>query len=168
MALTGDEIMNSWRAITVTTALGLCLSAGTALADSSSFVGHWTLNKTQSKASPDEPMPSAATVDVTAADANHLTWTSKITDPKGAIHSETFDSAPDGKFYPIAGDSKGVTASFTIKGNTIVSIFKGGPNEDTDTLTCVPSPTGKQLICDGTISYGKGHLDTYKDVYDKM
>jgi hypothetical protein len=160
--------MFNWRIAAALTFAGFCATASGAWADDGSFVGRWTLNAAQSKMSPDEPVPKAVMAEVTAADSHHVTWTSRVTDNKGQTHTETFDGVPDGKFYPITGDSKGVTASYTLKGGTIVSVFKGSTAEDTDTVTCVLSTTGKQLICDGTISFGKGHLDTYKDVYDRM
>jgi hypothetical protein len=90
------------RGIKVVTGLCAALATGPAWADSSPFVGRWHRNPAQSTMPPGEPAPSDLTAEFSRADSSRLTWSATIVTPQGRRYVDTFDVAPDGKFYPIS------------------------------------------------------------------
>lgn len=156
--------MSGLRAIKIATGLCVALAAGSAWADSSSFVGRWHWNRAQSTMPPGEPVPSDVTAEISRADGTHLTWSLTVVASQGQPNVETFDAPADGEFYPISSDT---TAAFRLTGSTLQATFKG-PTGQTDALTCTLAADQKKLTCSGVLSDRAGHTANYVDVYDRM
>src|SRR6267142_117689 len=91
--------------------MGLCLvlAAGSALADSSSFVGRWHWNRAQSSSPPGEPMLNDVIAEISRADSTHVRWSVTVVAAQGQT-VETFEAVANGEFYPINSDT---TAAFS-------------------------------------------------------
>jgi hypothetical protein len=146
--------------------IGLCLvlAAGSALADSNSFVGRWHWNRTQSSPPPGEPVPTDVIAEISRADSTHVRWSLTVVAAQGQTSVETFDAVANGEFYPINSDT---TAAFSLNGNRLQSTFKG-PSGQTDALTCTLSADQRKMTCRGALSDGDGRTTNYVDVYDRM
>jgi hypothetical protein len=156
--------MRRLRGINVVAALCAALAAGPAWADSSAFLGRWHWNPAQSTMPPGEPMPDGLTAEFSRADSGRLTWSVTIITPQGRRYVETFDVAPDGKFYLISNDT---TAAFRLTGNVLQATFKG-PTGQSDALTCTLSADQQVMTCEGVVHGGTGRTVSYVDVYDRI
>jgi hypothetical protein len=146
--------------------IGLCLvlAAGSALADSNSFVGRWHWNRTQSTPPPGEPAPTDVVAEISRADSTHVRWSLTVLAAQGQTSVETFDAVANGEFYPVNSDT---TAAFSLNGSLLRATFKG-PSGQTDTLTCTLSADQRKMTCRGALSDGDGRTTNYVDVYDRM
>ena len=102
-------------------ALCIVLTAGSAWADSSSFVGRWHWNRAQSTVPAGEPVPNDITAEISRVDSGHMKWSLTVLASQGQTSVETFDAAADGEFYPISSDT---TAAFRLIGDTLQATFK--------------------------------------------
>jgi hypothetical protein len=145
--------------------VGVCaaLTAGSAWADSSPFVGRWHWNPTQSTLPPGEPAPSDLTSEISRADSEHLTWTVTIVTPDGRPDVVTFDPPADGQSYSIGN----TIASARVTGDTLQATFRE-PDGQVDTQTCTVAADQKQMTCQGVLTEGNGQTVTYVDVYDRL
>jgi hypothetical protein len=156
--------MRRLQGIKVVTGLCATLAASSAWADGSSFVGRWHWNPAQSTMPPGEPVPNDLTTEFSRADSDRLTWLVTIVTPGGRRFVETFDIAPDGKFYPISSDT---IAAFRLTGDALQATFKG-PTGQSDTVKCTLSADQKVMSCSGVLNEGDGRAATYVDVYDRI
>src|SRR5260370_10623032 len=118
--------------------IGLCLvlAAGSALADSNSFVGRWHWNRTQSSPPPGEPVPTDVIAEISRADSTHMRWSLTVRAAQGQTSVETFDAVANGEVYPINSDT---TAAFSLNGRLLRATFKR-PSGQTKTMTATLSP----------------------------
>ena len=146
--------------------LGLCaaLTASSAWAESSPFVGRWHWNRAQSTLPPGEPAPNDLTSEISRADGDSVTWTVTIVTPDGQSHVVPFEAATDGESYRISSDT---TASARLTGDTLQATFKG-PNGRSDVQTCTVSADQQQMTCRGVLTDGNGQTANYVDVYERM
>jgi class 3 adenylate cyclase len=87
-----------------------------------------------------------------------------IITPQGRRYVETFDVAPDGKFYPISSDT---TAAFRLTGDALQATFKG-PTGQSDAVRCSLSTDQQVMTCNGVLDEGNGRTANYVDVYDRI
>jgi len=146
--------------------MGLCavLTASSAWANSSPFVGRWHWNKAHSTPPLGEPMPQDFISEISKADPSTVNWSITILTPDGQSYAETFEAAADGEFRPLSNDT---TVSFRLSSDTLQATFKG-PAGQSDAQTCTLSADRKQLICKGVLTKGNGQTADYVDVYDRM
>jgi len=156
--------MSGRRLIGLIIGLSAVLTVGSALADSSSFVGRWHWNRSQSSPPPGEPVPNDVIAEISRADSMHVRWSLAVIAAQGQNSVETFDAVANGEFYPINSDT---TAAFRLYGNLLQSTFKG-PSGQTDTLTCTLSADQMKMTCRGALSDGDGRTTNYVDIYDRM
>jgi hypothetical protein len=159
-----EDVMKRLRTITVIAGLCAALAAGPAWADGSSFVGRWHWNPAQSSMPPGEPAPNDLTAEFSRADQSHLTWSVTIITPQGRRSVDTFEVAPDGKFYPISSDT---TAAVRLTGDVLEATFRG-PTGQADTVSCTLSADHKVMTCRGVLNQGNGRTANYVDVYDRI
>ena len=152
------------RGIEIVTGLCAALAASSAWADSSAFVGRWHWDPAQSTLPPGEPAPNDLTAECSRADSTRLTWSVTIITPQGRRYVDTFDVAPDGKFYPISIDT---TAAFRLTGDALQARFKG-PTGQSDVVSCTLSADQKVMTCSGVLNQGNGRTANYVDVYDRI
>jgi len=156
--------MNRLRSITVIVGLCAALTASSAWAESSPFVGRWHWNRAQSTLPPGEPAPNDLISEISRADGNFVTWSVTIVTPDGQPHVVTFDAAANGESYLISSDT---TASARLTGDTLHATFKG-PTGRSDAQTCTVSADQQHMTCRGVVTDGKGQAVNYVDVYDRM
>lgn len=146
--------------------IGLCFmsTAGSAWADSNSFVGRWHLNQAQSTLPAGAPAPKDVVAEFSRVDGTHVKWSLTVLASQGQTSVETFDTVANGEFYPINSDT---TAAFRLNGNSLQATFKG-PTGQTDTLSCTLTADLKKMICKGALISGDGRMTNYVDVYDRM
>jgi hypothetical protein len=157
--------MNRLRSITVIVGLCAALTASSAWAESSPFVGRWHWNRAQSTLPPGEPAPNDLISEISRADGNFVTWSVTIVTPDGQPHVVTFDSAaPNGESYRISSDT---TASARLTGDTLQATFKG-PAGRSDAQICTVSADQQHMTCRGVVTDGNGQAVNYVDVYDRM
>ena len=156
--------MNRLRGITVIVGLCTALTASSAWAESSPFVGRWHWNRAQSTLPPGEPVPNDVVAEISRVDSTHVQWSLTVLAAQGQTSVETFDAVPNGEFYPINSDT---TAAFSLIGNTLQATFKGSTGQ-TDSLTCTLAADQKKMTCKGVLSSGDGRTTNYVDVYDRM
>jgi hypothetical protein len=149
-----------------TVMVGLCaaLTAGSAWAESSPFVGRWHWNRVQSTLPPGEPAPNDLTSEISRADGNRLTRSATIVTLDGQPEVVTFDAPADGRAYPVGSDT---TASLRVTGDTLQATFTE-PDGQSDAQTCTVAADQKQMTCRGVLTEGDGQTVTYVDVYDRM
>ena len=155
--------MNRLRGCTVIVGLCAALTASSAWAESSLFVGRWHWNRAQSTLPPGEPAPNDLTSEISRADGNHVTWSVTIVTPDGQPHVVTFDAAANGESHRISSDT---TASVRLTGDTLQATFKG-PTGQSDAQTCTVSVDQQQMTCRGVLTDGDGHTVNYVDVYNR-
>jgi hypothetical protein len=156
--------MNLLRGTAVLVGLCAALTASSAWAESSPFVGRWHWNQAQSTLPPGEPAPNDLTSEISRADGNYVTWSVTIVTPDGQTQVVPFDAAIDGESSRISGDT---TASARLTGDALQATFKG-PTGQSDTQTCTVSADQQQMTCRGVLTGGDGHTVNYVDVYDRM
>jgi class 3 adenylate cyclase len=156
--------MRRLRGIEIVTGLCAVLAASSAWADGSPFVGRWHWNPAQSTMPPGEPAPNDLTAEFSRADKSHLTWSVTIIIPQGRRYVETFDVAPEDKFYPISSDT---TAAVRLTGDALQATFKG-PTGQSDAVRCILSADQQVMTCSGVLNEGNGRTSTYMDVYDRI
>ena len=156
--------MSGFRVTGFVTGLCIALVASSAWADSSAFVGRWHWNRAQSTLPSGEPVPKDITAEISRADSTHVKWSLTVSASQGQSTVETFDTVPNGEFYPISSDT---TAAFSLTGSTLEATFKG-PAGQTDTLTCTLAANQKKMTCKGVLNDGAGHVTNYVDVFDRM
>jgi hypothetical protein len=155
--------MNQLRGITVVMGLCALLAPSSAWAESSPFVGRWHWNQAQSTLPPGEPVPKDLICHIAKADTSHVQWSITVLTAEGQPQVETFDTAANGEFYPISGET---TASFRLTGDTLQATFTG-PAGQSDTQTCALSADQQQMTCRGVLTEGDGQTVKYVDVYDR-
>lgn len=148
--------------------IGLCallvgLTATSAWADGSPFMGRWHWNRAQSTLLPGDPVPADITADISRVDRTHIKYSTTVTDAQGNRRIDHFDTPANGEFYPISSDT---TASFQLIGNTLQATFKG-PADKSNSLTCSLSTDQRKMTCNGIMSREGGKTATYVDVYDR-
>src|SRR5437879_11932782 len=115
--------------------MGLCavLSAGSAWANSSPFVGRWHWNKAHSTPPLGEPMPQDFISEISRADPGTVNWSISILTPGGQSYAETSEAAADGGFRPLRSDT---TVSSGLSSDTLPATLtrRAGP-WDEPTLT---------------------------------
>jgi hypothetical protein len=156
--------MSGFRATGLVAGLCIALAASSAWADSSAFVGRWHWNRAQSTLPAGEPAPTDITTEISRADSTHVKWSLTVSASQGQSTVETFDTVPNGEFYPISSDT---TAAFRLTGSTLEATFKG-PAGQTDTLTCTLAADQKKMTCKGVLNDGAGHVTNYVDIFDRM
>lgn len=156
--------MNRLRSTAVIVGLCAALTASSAWAESSPFVGRWHWNREQSTLPPGEPAPNDLTSEISSAHGDRLTWSVTIVTAAGQPHVVTFDAAADGTPHRISGDT---TASARLTGDTLRATFKG-PTGRSDAQTCTVSADQQRMTCRGVLTDGAGHTVSYVDVYDRM
>ena len=156
--------MNRLRSITVIMGLCVVLTASSAGAESSPFVGRWHWNRAQSTLPPGETAPNDLMSEISRADGTYVTWSVTIVTPDGQPHVVTFDAAASGEFVRISSDT---TASARLTGDTLQATFKG-PTGQSDAQTCTVSADQQQMTCRGVLTDGNGQTANYVDVYDRM
>jgi hypothetical protein len=146
--------------------VGLCaaLTAGSASAESSPFVGRWHWNRAQSTLPPGEPTPNDLTSEISRADGERLTWSVTLVTPDGQPEVVTFDTPANGEPSPVTDDA---TASARVTADTLQATFKG-PGSESDAQTCTVAADQKQMTCRGVLTNADGQTQTYVDVYDRM
>lgn len=146
--------------------VGLCaaLTASSAWAESSPFVGRWHWNRAQSTLPPGEPAPNDLTSEISRADGNFVTWSVTIVTPDGQSHLVTFDAAANGESHRISSDT---TAAVRLTGDTLQATFKG-PTGQSDAQTCTVSADQQQMTCRGVLTPGDGQTMNYVNVYDRL
>jgi hypothetical protein len=75
--------MNRLRSITVIMGLCAVLTASSAWAESSPFVGRWHWNRAQSTLPPGEAAPDDLMSEISRADGTNVTWSITIVTPDG-------------------------------------------------------------------------------------
>ena len=125
--------MNRLRSTAVIVGLCAALTASSAWAESSPFVGRWHWNRTQSTPPAREPVLNDVTAEISRVDSTHVQWSLTVLASQGQTSVETFDAVPNGEFHPINSNN---TSAFRLVGNTLAT-FKG-PTGQTDTL---PAPS---------------------------
>ena len=156
--------MNRLRGTTVIVGLCAALTASSAWAESSPFVGRWHWNRAQSTLPPGEPAPNDLTSEISGADGNYVTWSVTLVTADGRPHVVTFDAAANGESHRISSDT---TASARLTGVTLRATFKG-PTDQSDAQACTVSADQRQMTCRGVLTNGDGRTVTYVDVYDRM
>jgi hypothetical protein len=156
--------MNRIRGTTVILGLSAALTASSAWAESSPFVGRWHWNRAQSTLPPGEPAANDLTNEVSRADGDHVTWSATIVTPDGQPHVVTFDAAANGEPHPISADT---TASTRLTGDALQATFNG-PAGQSDSQTCTLSADQQQMTCRGQLTDEDGQTASYVDVYDRM
>jgi len=156
--------MNRLRSTAVIVGLCAALTASSAWAESSPFVGRWHWNRAQSTLPPGEPAPNDLTSEISRADGNYVTWSVTIVTPDGQSHVVPFDAATNGESYSISSDT---TASARLTGDTLQATFKG-PTGQSDAQTCTVSADQQKMTCRGVLTDGNGQTANYVDVYDRM
>ena len=156
--------MNRLRSITLIMGLCAVLTASSAGAESSPFVGRWHWNRAQSTLPPGEAAPNDLISEISRADGTYVTWSITIVTPDGQPHVVTFDAAANGEFVRISSDT---TASARLAGGTLQATFKG-PTGQSDTQTCSVSADRRQMTCRGVLADGDRQTVSYVDVYDRM
>ena len=156
--------MNRLRSITVMMGLCAVLTASSAWAESSPFVGRWHWNRAQSTLPPGEPAPNDLVSEISRADGTSVTWSITIVTPDGQPHVVTFDAAANGEFVRISSDT---TASARLAGDTLHATFKG-PTGRSDAQTCSVSADRRQMTCKGVLTGGNRRTVNYVDIYDRM
>ena len=156
--------MNRLRSTTVIMGLCALLTASSAWAESSPFVGRWHWNRAQSTLPPGEAAPSDLVSEISRADGTSVTWSITIVTPDGQPHVVTFDAAANGEFVRISSDT---TASASLAGGTLQATFKG-PAGQSDAQTCSVSADRRQMTCKGVLIDGDRRTVNYVDVYDRM
>jgi hypothetical protein len=146
--------------------LGLCaaLTASSAWAESSPFVGRWHWNPAQSTLPPGEPMPNDLTNEISRADSERLTLSVTIVTPDGRPDLVTFDAPADGQSHPVGS---GTTASAHVTGDTLEATFTESDGQS-DVQSCTVTADEKQMTCRGVVTDPDGRTMTYVDVYDRM
>jgi len=146
--------------------VGLCaaLTASSAWAESSPFVGRWHWNREQSTLPPGEPAPADLTNEISRAGSDHLTWSVTIVASDGPSDVVTFDAPADGKWHPVGSDS---TASARVTGDTLQATFRE-PGGRSDAQTCTVAADQKQMTCRGVPTEPDGQTRTYVDVVDRL
>jgi hypothetical protein len=152
--------MNRLRATTVVVGLCAALTASSAWAQSSPFVGRWHWNRAQSTLPPGEPAPNDLMSEISRADGSHVTWSATIVTPDGQPHVVALDAAATGESYPISSET---TASARLAGDTLEATFKG-PTGQSDAQTCTVSADQQRMTCRGLLSDGAGRTVSYVDV----
>jgi hypothetical protein len=160
----GRIAMNRLRDATVMVGLWAALTAGSAWAESSPFVGRWHWNQAQSTLPSGEPPPDDLTSEISRADGDHLTWSATIVTPDGQPDVVTFDAPANGESYPVGSDT---SASVRVTGDTLQATFRG-PGGQSDAQTCTVAADHGQMTCRGVLTDGDGQTVTYVDVYDRM
>ena len=147
-------------------AVGICiaLATGSAWAGSSSLLGRWHWNRTQSTMPSGEPVPNDLTVEISRVDNTHVKWSLNVLAAQGRKNVEAFDTPANGEFYPVSSDT---TAAFRLRESALQATFKGAAGE-TDTLTCTVAADRKKMTCEGVLVDGNGQATNYVDVYDRM
>jgi hypothetical protein len=156
--------MNRLRSTTVIMGLCAVLTASSAWAESSPFVGRWHWNRAQSTLPPGEAAPNDVISEISRADGTYVTWSITIVTPDGQPHVVTFDAAANGEFIRISSDT---TASARLAGDTLQATFKG-PTGQSDAQTCSVSADRRQMTCRGVLTDGGRQTVNYVDVYDRM
>jgi hypothetical protein len=156
--------MNRLRGTAVIVGLCAALTASSACAESSPFVGRWHWNRAQSTLPPGEAAPNDLTNEISRADGGYVKWSVTIVTPDGQPHVVTFDAAADGESYRISSDT---TAAVRLTGDTLQATFKG-PSGQSDAQTCTVSADQRQMICRGVLTDRAGHAVNYVDVYDRV
>jgi hypothetical protein len=156
--------MNRLRSITVIMGLCAVLTATSAWAESSPFVGRWHWNRAQSTLPSGEAAPNDLISEISRADRTYVTWSVTIVTPDGQRHVVTFDAADNGEFVRISSDT---TASARLAGDTLQATFKGLTGQS-DVQTCSVSADRRQMTCEGVLTDGNRRTASYVDVYDRM
>jgi hypothetical protein len=156
--------MNRLRGLRIFTGVCVWLAVVPALAQTSSVVGRWHWNRSQSTVPPGEPVPNDLTVEISRADATHLKWSLTTVPAQGQPNEEAFDAPANGEFYPVSADT---TAAFRLSGGKLEATFKG-PSGESDAQTCTVSADNKKLTCEGVLGEPGGKTTRYVDVYDRM
>jgi hypothetical protein len=88
----------------------------------------------------------------------------EIITPQGRRYVETFDVAPDDRFYPISSDT---TAAVRLTGDALQATFKG-PTDQSDAVRCILSADQQVMTCSGVLNEGNGRTANYVAVYDRI
>ena len=155
--------MSRLRSTTAIVGLCVALTASSAWADGSPFVGRWHWNRTQSTLPPGEAAPNDLISEISRADGTYVTWSVTIVTPDGQPHVVAFDARANGEFIRISSDT---TASARLAGDTLQATFKG-PTGQSDVQTCSVSADRRQMTCRGVLTDGDRTVN-YVDVYDRM
>jgi hypothetical protein len=158
------KAMNRLRGATVMLGLWAALTANSAWAESSPFVGRWHWNRAQSTLPPGEPAPADLMSEISRADGDHLTWSVTVVTPDGQRDVATFDTPANGEPSPVGNDT---TASVRVTGDRLQAAFRG-PGGQSDAQTCTVAADQQQMTCRGVLTDGDGQTVTYVDVYDRM
>src|SRR5713101_1012249 len=106
--------MNRLRSTAVIVGLCAALTASSAWAESSPFVGRWHWNRAQSTLPPGEPSPNDVVSEISRADGNSVTWSVTIVTPDDQPHVVTLAAGADGESHRISSDT---TASVRLIGS---------------------------------------------------
>jgi hypothetical protein len=158
------DAMERFRGTTVIAGLCVALTASSAWAESSPFVGRWHWNRAQSTLPPGVPAPNDLTNEISRADDHYVTWSVTIITADGQPHVVMLDAAAIGESHRI---SSATTASASLTGHTLQATFKG-PAGQSDAQTCTVSADQQQMTCRGVLTNGNGQTVNYIDVYDRM
>jgi hypothetical protein len=160
----GRVAMDRLRGAAVMVGLCAALTASSAWAQSSPFVGRWHWNKAQSTLPAGETAPVDLMSEISRADGDRLTWSVTIVTPDGQSDVVTVDAPANGESSAVSSDT---TASARVTGDTLQATFRG-PGGQSDTQTCTVAAEPKQMTCRGVLTDGDGKTVTYVDVYDRM
>lgn len=165
MALRGIEGLRGWP-VAAALAFAASFVALPAAAQSTDFVGQWHWNRAESTPAGDQPPPRMVVLDITAAEPGHVQWRLTGTDIRGQPHVETYNGTGDGKPAPVGGAPEGTVASFTLtsRGMETSYVNRDGSSERT---TCSITRGRDRLICFGSDNDGKGHVSSFRDIYDR-
>lgn len=141
--------------------------AAAAWAASSPFVGQWHWNRAESSITPGEALPSDVVLAITSVEPSRVQWTVTTVDDKGARHVESFTGAADGKPAPLSGSEDGTTVAVALHGSVLETTY-ANPDGSSEHEACSVAADGKKMTCKGSESDGKGHTQSYVDVYDRQ
>lgn len=142
-------------------------AAPAALAQSSSFVGSWHWNRTDSTSLvSNETTPQDVVLSVAAAEPGRVQWTLTALDAKGNAHLQSYSGRGDGSAAQVAGAADGAMAAFTVTATAFRGVYsnRDGSSERT---ACALTSDGRKMTCDGTEIDAKGRTRNYVDVYDR-
>jgi hypothetical protein len=161
-----NSSMQSRSIVVAAFALAACGALFAATAQSPPFVGQWQWNRAESSSQASGAPPRQQVLAIASADRARVQWSMTIVDAQGQQHVESFTGTGDGKPVQVSGAPEATQGSFTVTATALESHYTSRDGSS-DHASCTLSPDRKKMTCRGTESDGKGHANTYVDVYDR-